>query len=189
MKAQGTIAAYARANFSPTDSLGHTLAMIGVANSTGAYLIKFTDNNWYAGFFTGVENRVVVSASSTFTIGDSFVAGFSWNASTTFLYVKGKQLGTHATPASVPACTGASNCYSFNRWETGSNPWASNSVAANIYSTIYWVAQWDIPLSITDFQYLNAEPWAMFRPSLEMMAIQAPASAAGTSRSWGYVFA
>jgi hypothetical protein len=111
---EGTVLLHFQTNFAPTDGADHTFFCIGPNNyPTGPSfdILKYGDNNWYCGWWSGSDTRVSVSATGTFTSGVPTTIAVTWNKTTgltgTRLYTNGILRGTNTTSPSTGSTAGS----------------------------------------------------------------------------------
>jgi hypothetical protein len=162
---QGTLLAFVTAGFSPTDGVQHYICSFGQDSSypggPALDFLKFSDNKWYFGFFTGSDTRVSGNASGTFASGDTFVAGGTWNSSATKLYVKGVLQYTNSTNSNASNTAGFKICFGGGNTGAGpgTNPWSPNQPMT---SALYWIAVWSRLLTPGEILEISLNPSVLF---------------------------
>lgn len=160
MATRGSAFVYSTINFSPTDGGEHLGMVIGATNATinsggtSFHIIKYSDNNWYVGFYkSGSDTRAVAAASGTYSTGTGVMAGGTWVINgTTTMYVAGKQVTTHASPATTPAAVAA---LSVGGWDDGTAyTWCKDGK-----TFIHYAAIWDRDLNAEEVKYINFNPY------------------------------
>jgi hypothetical protein len=158
----GTVSVRLSAGWSPTDGANHVPFWVTSPNNTNAEGInaqKYSDNNWYVGWNTSADRRVVAAASGTFIAGEPFNLTLTYNSgsSGSRLYLKGVQKGSNASlPAPVSVIPGQ-----FSLGNDASSNGAWNSTAG---SAIYYVAIWNRVLSADEAFLLDADPYGFLIP-------------------------
>jgi hypothetical protein len=160
-----TAMSYGVAYWSPTDGLSHAALAIGcnAGDTTPEFtLVKFTDNQWYIGFYVpSTDYRFHTAASGTFTIGVPFVVGYRFKVSGEHAFwCAGKKLNTATTTlGSQPSLAHDEFCVGGTASTSGIG--GAHSWAKNDKSQVYWVAVWDRALRDDEFQRISADPWCL----------------------------
>ena len=164
----GTLVCYQTAAFAPNDGVNHSVATFGT-DPHALYLYKNGGGNWHGGW----NDIMSVSATGTFSAGDTFSLGFTWSAAGQAIYVRGKSVvstGTAPTPpiSTLPIAIGGLGA--------GTWPWDTNGTGG-----IYYIAVWSRVLSTDELAALDADPYAFLVPAEgEMPALLAPTGGAVT---------
>lgn len=151
--ATGTWIAYVTAGFSPTDGIGHQIAGDGgsAGGNAGFYSVKFSDSNWYVGFFApGTDYRATNAATGTFSSGDTFVTAITWPSGRH--WVKGIKLA-NGTGTGVTAI--ANNTFHIGNANGGAWPW---NLTGDGIGKIHWVGWWSRRMSEEEIKYISFNP-------------------------------
>jgi hypothetical protein len=158
----GSFFAWVVGSFTPADGQKHYIASFG----TGAGLfeiLKFSDNNWYAGWTAGTRNSF--AATGTFTPGVPFLVGCTWGRGGNNLWVNGKLLQTLAGPGTTGSTANAPFILG-NDSAAEANPWSFTSIK----DMIYMLAAWDRELSAGEIAQLSVSPYSfLIYPDDEML--------------------
>lgn len=124
----------------------------GYPNSPSVSIQNSAGGQWYCGWISSGENRIVTSAASSYASGDDFTVAVTWN--TSFgqrLYVKGVQLSTNGwtTYAST-----AGSQVNVNGLDGAVWPWADSDNGGVLYVVVY-----DRELSAQEIAAAEADPW------------------------------
>lgn len=97
-------------NWAHNDSVGHFFWMYGTTAGHGyPHFLKYSDNNVYAGFWTGTDQRIIVAATAAmFTNGTWANHIFTWTdaGDDQKYYVDNVQLGSRTTTLTIAAPQG-----------------------------------------------------------------------------------
>jgi hypothetical protein len=182
--AAGSIVVDTMANFSPTDGLEHSL-FYAKANSfvagPGVHLIKYSDNNWYVGWFAGVDDRMTLAASGLWTSGERVQFALTWNTALNpaqIFYVNAVQKVTKAAITTGNTASGGAA----NRIRLGDSG-DSDGTEWRWTGHLGWVGIWPRMLSTADLVKLYLKPYDLFamplQPSVRRMA-------GGAGKRWWY---
>jgi hypothetical protein len=135
---RGTVVVDTIANFAAGNGAHHALLYFtaggGFPTGPGIHMTKFTDNNLYIGWFSGVDHRVVIAATGFWAAGDRVQFALAYDstlATTERVYVNMIERGTRVAalttgntgnggaPARVRIGDGGDNDGDTTRW-TGS---------------------------------------------------------------------
>lgn len=138
--AAGTVLCHVTAGFSPTDgnryypfSMGSTPFPAGPAFE----IQKFSDNNLYAGWWSGSNTRASVAAAGLWSAGETFTIACTWSGTGTKLYVKGLEVASNGAAPSTGTTTNRIMCIGTFEQNT-SYAWCKVGGGSFIYSTIIW---------------------------------------------------
>lgn len=154
----GSCFAYSVASWSPTDSASHHLVRVGAGAPTSFSIQKFSDNNWYAGWTGGTDNRATGAASGTFTAGESFSLGCTWGSAGTAFYTKGISRYTNAGAINSGNTSGGTIAFNCNG--PASNVWDTNVGKGGTY----YIAFWSRVLTIQEIRTLAFDPFCFLLP-------------------------
>lgn len=159
--AKGSLAMFLAASFSPTDSVAHYCFDIAPAGGSGTpefSFTKFSDNNWYFGWDNASDTRASGSAAGTFTAGQPFVAGGTWNSSHTLFYSDGLLRITKSVAPSTFSTSGRRLGIGVYPSDTGANVWATSA-----QDGLHWLAIWSRELGADEWRRLAEDPCCLIR--------------------------
>ena len=160
----GTILFLATVGWASNDSTSHYICQFGSPNYPGGPALDFTkysDNNIYAGWYSGSDTRVQVAASGLWSAGATVALGLTWSTAGTTLYVNGKSVGTNATTPSVGNTAGQ---YINVGTYIGSGFTSSEWFNTTSSDSISYLQIFDFAMSAGQVAKFQAAPFSMLRP-------------------------